>query len=104
MRISSSHHRAHQCACDGGAEDRPPWPRTLHDFELDALNMIVLLEHNVRALWLDIARAKEHDRSGPRPQAGQSRRDAILPIGKSIQMDVSSPDLKTKLVIIAFIG
>ena len=36
----------------------------LQEFELDALNMIILLELNGRALWLDSAIAKQDNAIG----------------------------------------
>jgi hypothetical protein len=67
--------RTHQRAYDGGAEDRAPWSGTLHEFKLDALNLIVLLELNGGALWLDGARADEDRKTiGPAPHPIQSRR------------------------------
>ena len=64
--------------------------------------MIILLEHDREALWLDSARAKKQNRvGGPAPRAFQSWRDSIPSIGKSIQME--APHLKIELVVIAFV-
>ena len=101
---SSLQRRARYPAYYGRGQDCPPWAGALDEFELDALKMIILLEHDRGAFWLDRARAEKRcHRIGPAPHAFQSRRYSILPVGKSIQMDAASPDLKTKLVIVAFI-
>ena len=50
--------RADDHAYNGRAQDGSQCPGTLHEFKLDASNMIILLEHDREARWLDGATAK----------------------------------------------
>ena len=51
-----------------GAQNGSKKPATLHDFKLDALNMVILLEDDRRALRFDCAVAEQYNHTARSPR------------------------------------